>query len=252
MKEYNLPKALEGVLPFIDDLSNWFVRRSRRRFSKNEDASDKAEAFFTLYTVLTKLAQILAPFTPFLSEELYQKMTGAGESVHLLDYPKSTEVDAEVLEKMARTREIITEALALRMRKSETEAQIKVRQPLAKLVYAGPKLDEFYEGIIAEEVNVKEVANGEELSLDKTITPELAKEGFSRDLIRAVQAARKQAGLKPDDRILLSLSVAIPEGYSEMVAAETLADEIVTGGNFAFDTISKVGEENVTISLEKK
>jgi len=84
----------------------------------------------------------LAPFVPFLSEELYQKMTGSDSSVHLLNYPQNTEVDSEVLEQMARTRSIITDALALRMQKSETEQQIKIRQPLAKLTYPGEKLPE--------------------------------------------------------------------------------------------------------------
>ena len=150
MEEYNIPKALENVLPFIDDLSNWFVRRSRRRFSKNDDVADKTSAYATLYYVLVYLSKILAPFTPFLAEELYQKMTGSTSSVHLLDWPEAGEINKDVLAKMARTRQIITDALALRMQKSETEQQIKIRQPLAKLVYDGEKLPEFYEQIIAD------------------------------------------------------------------------------------------------------
>ena len=192
MEEYNLPKALSGVLPFVDDLSNWFVRRSRRRFWKSEDDGDKAEAYLTLYTVLTQLAMLLAPFTPFLAEELYQQMTGSGESVHLLDYPMETEVDEKVLDEMARARKVIADGLALRMQKSETEEQIKVRQPLNRLVYAGEKLPEMYEQIIAEEVNVKVVENGAETWLNKELTAELREEGRVRDLIRAVQAARKK------------------------------------------------------------
>ena len=251
MSEYNIPKALEDVLPFIDDLSNWFVRRSRRRFSKNDDQEDKNEAFWTLYTVLVKTAQVLAPFTPFLSEELYQKMTGSGESVHLLDYPQGTEVDNEVLDNMARTRQIITDALALRMQKSDTEAQIKVRQPLPKLTYAGDKLDDFYEQIIADEVNVKQVENGPALTLDKTITPELAKEGYARDLVRAIQSARKNAKLMMDDRIKLSLSVDLPEGFGDYVLTESQADSFTTNENYAYDEIAKVNGDNITISLEK-
>ncbi|MBQ9018165.1 class I tRNA ligase family protein, partial [Candidatus Saccharibacteria bacterium] len=251
MSEYNIPKALEDFMPFIDDLSNWFVRRSRRRFSKNDDQEDKNEAFWTLYTVLVKTAQVLAPFTPFLSEELYQKMTGSGESVHLLDYPQGTEVDNEVLDNMARTRQIITDALALRMQKSDTEAQIKVRQPLPKLTYAGDKLDDFYEQIIADEVNVKQVENGPALTLDKTITPELAKEGYARDLVRAIQSARKNAKLMMDDRIKLSLSVDLPEGFGDYVLTESQADSFTTNENYAYDEIAKVNGDNITISLEK-
>ena len=251
MEEYNIPKALEGVLPFIDDLSNWFVRRSRRRFSRNDDEADKKSAYATLYHVLVYLSQILAPFTPFLAEELYQKMTSADNSVHLLDWPKAGEINNEILDKMSRTRQIITDALALRMRKSETEEQIKVRQPLASLTYDGEKLDSFYEDIIAEEVNVKKVINGKELALDKTLTDELKREGYARDLIRAIQSARKHAGLKMDDRIKLSLSVDLPKGYEGIVKNEAKADSIIKDGNFAYDEIAKIGGNNVTISLEK-
>ena len=251
MEEYNLPKALSGVLPFVDDLSNWFVRRSRRRFWKSEDDGDKAEAYLTLYTVLTRLAILLAPFTPFLAEELYQQMTGSGESVHLLDYPMETEVDEKVLDEMARARKVIADGLAFRMQKSETEEQIKIRQPLNRLVYAGEKLPEMYEQIIAEEVNVKAVENGAETWLDKELTAELREEGWVRDLIRAVQAARKKAGLQVDDRIRLSLGVKVPEQWRGVLMNEVLATELGQEGNYEYDEIAKVGGENVVISLEK-
>ncbi len=252
MHEYNIPKALEGVLPFVDDLSNWFVRRSRRRFNKNENEEDKKEAFWTLYTVLVRIAMMMAPFTPFLAEELYQKMTGSGESVHLLDYPKTTEIDdLDVLNDMKRCREIITEGLAMRMNKTETEEQIKVRQPLSEMTYAGEKLPEFYEGIIADEVNVKKVTQGDKNYLNKTLTPELEAEGFVRELIRSVQAARKKAGLTVNDHILLSVSCDVPEGFNDLFMAEVLADSVVTEGNYAYDEIVKVNGENVTISLQK-
>lgn len=258
MEAYNIPAALSSVLEFIDDMSNWFVRRSRRRFWKSEDDQDKLEAYSTLYYVLIYLAKILAPFTPFLAEELYQKMTGAGvvnseipESVHLLNWPEAGVIDEAVLTQMTKTREIITAGLAERMKKTETEAQIKVRQPLAKLVYAGEKLDDFYEQIIMEEVNVKSVEHGEALALDKTLTPELLEEGKIRELIRFVQAARKKAGLNVDDRIRLMVSMEVPEAYREMLMNEVLAEELVHEGNFAYDEIVKVQGENVAISLEK-
>ena len=258
MEAYNIPAALSSVLEFIDDMSNWFVRRSRRRFWKSEDDQDKLEAYSTLYYVLIYLAKILAPFTPFLAEELYQKMTGAGvvnseipESVHLLDWPEAGVIDEAVLTKMAKTREIITAGLAERMKKTETEVQIKVRQPLAKLVYAGEKLDDFYEQIIMEEVNVKSVEHGGALALDKTLTPELLEEGKIRELIRFVQAARKKAGLNVDDRIRLMVSMEVPEAYREMLMNEVLAEELVKEGNFAYDEIVKVQGENIAISLEK-
>lgn len=258
MEAYNIPAALSSVLEFIDDMSNWFVRRSRRRFWKSEDDQDKLEAYSTLYYVLIYLAKIMAPFTPFLAEELYQKMTGAGvvnseipESVHLLDWPEAGLIDEVVLTQMAKTREVITAGLAERMKKTETEAQIKVRQPLAKLVYAGERLDDFYEQIIMEEVNVKAVEHGEALMLDKTLTPELLEEGKIRELIRFVQAARKKAELNVDDRIKLMVSMEVPEAYQGMLMNEVLAEELVKEGNFSYDEIVKVQGETITISLEK-
>ena len=251
MEEYNLPKAVNGILPFIDDLSNWFVRRSRRRFWKSEDDGDKLEAYSTLYFVLVYLAKIMAPFTPFLAEELYQKMTGSESSVHLEDFPEAGEIDEKVLTEMGRTREIITEGLALRMRKSETEEQIRVRQPLAQFVYAGEKLDKFYEDIIREELNVKEVKNGKETKLDKELTEELKEEGKVRELIRLVQAARKKAGLEVADRIKLSLSVEVPERFVEVVKNEVLAIEISYNQNYQYDEVVKLLGENITVSLEK-
>lgn len=250
MQGYNIPAALAGVLPFIDDLSNWFVRRSRRRFWKSESTKDKNEAYATLHYVLSYMALILAPFVPFLAEELWQNMMG-GESVHLLDWPEAGEIDAGTLKNMADCREIITEGLALRMAKDDGFGQIKVRQPLASLTYSGEQLDGFYENIIAEEVNVKEVKYGEQTKLDKVLTDELKEEGFVRELIRFVQSARKKAGLNVDDRINLSVSAKIPTRLVETLKAEVLAVKLSDNDNYAYDEIVKVEGENVTISLEK-
>ena len=251
MEEYNLPKALEGVLPFIDDMSNWFVRRSRRRFSKNDDAEDKKQAFATLYYVLIYLSKLLAPFTPFLAEELYQKMTGSTGSVHLLDWPEAGNIDTDILDNMARTRQIITDALALRMQKSESEDQIKIRQPLSKLTYDDDKLDDYYEQIIADEVNVKKVINGKKLTLDKTLTKELLEEGRAREIIRAVQSARKHAKLSVDDQIKLSLSTDLPKEYIDLIKSETGTTEIAKDGAFSHTETAKINGETVKVSLEK-
>lgn len=257
MEAYNIPSALSNVLLFIDDLSNWFVRRSRRRFWKSEDDTDKNAAYSTLYFILVYLAKILAPFTPFLAEELYQKMTGeefdssVTESVHLLNWPEAGEIKQDVLEKMARTREIITEGLALRMNKSENEEQIKVRQPLAEYVYEGEPLNEYYEQIIADEVNVKSVRAGEKAYLNKHLTEELLEEGFIRELIRFVQAARKKAGLEVDDRIKLSIDTEISEDWQDVLKAEVLAVGLGRDNNYQYDEVVKVNGKNITISLEK-
>jgi len=281
MDEYNIPDAMSEILPFVDDASNWFVRRSRRRFWKSEDDSDKNDAYRTLHYVLRHLSYVLAPFTPFLAEELYRKLTG-GESVHLLDWPKSGEVDEKVLNDMARTREIINAGLALRMRKDEGrgEVAVKIRQPLTSLTYSGDKLNDYYEQIIADEVNVKSViasnakqsmdrhddkssCDDDTIMLDKKITPVLKREGLSREVIRFVQNARKQAGLNVDDRIKISLETddaelkkAIDE-WRETIANETLAINLDSAANKpmqddeAFSTVVKIDEVDLKISLDK-
>ena len=173
-----------------------------------------------------------------------------GESVHLMDWPEAGEIDENAIAKMTACRAIITEGLALRMDRNDEYGQIKVRQPLADLTYGGEKLDDFFEQIIAEEVNVKKVAHGKELALNKVLTPELKEEGFVRELIRFVQSARKKAGLNVDDRIKLSVSCEVPAAYEETLKNEVLATEL-SKDNYAYDEIVKVEGENVTISLEK-
>ena len=256
MDAYDLPNATGPILPFLDDASNWYVRRSRRRFWKSEDDTDKNNAYTTLHYVLTRLSQALAPFAPFMAEELYRKMTGE-ESVHLTDWPEVGHANELVLDRMARTREIIEQGLGLRMQKSDTEAQIKIRQPLSTLTYGGEKLDEFYEVTIAEEVNVKEVRNsGDEVALDKTITPDLRREGLSREVIRHVQAARKNAGLNVDDRIVLSLETADKEfekavyEHKEAITVETLAT-VLTQEKYAYSADITIENTALTISLQK-
>ncbi len=261
MDAYDIPNATKPILPFLDDASNWYVRRSRRRFWKSEDDADKESAYQTLHYVLVRLSQALAPFVPFMAEELYRKLTG-GESVHLTDWPEVGHANELVLDRMARTRDIIEQGLALRMQKSDHENQIKVRQPLSTLTYNGEQLDAFYESIIAEEVNVKAVVHDAAAEapvvLNKEITPELHREGLAREFVRYVQSARKQAGLNVDDRIRLSIEtkdeaqqlfVAFRE-YKEQIMAETLAVEMADEVLAHTQTVSIDGEE-VTISLEK-
>ena len=249
MDTYNIPDALSPILPFLDDASNWYVRRSRRRFWKSEDDGDKNDAYRTLHYVLVRLSYILAPFTPFLAEELYHNLTGDDESIHLKDWLPAGEVNEQVLADMARTRELINNGLSLRMKQDEHQVSIKVRQPLQFAAYAGAKLAEYYEQIMAEELNVKEIRwienldehladydvtegtikPGSWIEISKQLTPELKREGLMREVIRHVQSARKKVGLQVDDRIMLQLTTndeqlrqAIDE-HAEVIAAETLA-----------------------------
>ncbi len=258
MDGYDVAAATKPILPFLDDASNWYVRRSRRRFWKSEDDADKNNAYRTLHYVLVRLSQAIAPFVPFMAEELYRKLTG-GESVHLTDWPKVSQANELVLSRMSRTREIIEQGLSLRMYKDDTQQQIKVRQPLATLAYCGEELEPFYELTIAEEVNVKEVvyekAGGEAVVLDKNITPELRREGLAREVIRYVQSARKTAGLNVDDRIELSLTAedelgqAITE-HAETIIAETLATGL-TKNSLEFNEDVQVEKMTLAISLQK-
>ena len=257
MDAYNIPEALSEVLPFLDDASNWYVRRSRRRFWKSDDDADKDQAYTVLHYILVQLSIALAPFTPFLAEELYQKLTG-GESVHLLDWPEAGAIDHEVLSTMMRTRKTIEEGLAARMRKSDFEQQIKVRQPLLSLTYGGMVFDDFFAAIIREEVNIKEVIfedGAAEALVDKTITPELKKEGQMREVIRVVQQARKSAGLKVDDRIVLGLETDDDElqsairMFAETIKAETLAT-VIGPADGSYSDVVVIDGVRLAISVE--
>lgn len=241
---YDLQGALRPILPFIDDASNWFVRRSRRRFWKSEDDGDKADAYRTLHYVLLKLAVIMAPFTPFLAEELYQKLGGGNESVHLLDWPANHTVDEPVMNEMELVREYVNQGLSLR-----AKAGLKVRQPLAsvRVPSLGTHVD--FESILIDELNVKQVVVGDEVALDETLTPELKREGLMREVIRYVQAARKNAGLKVDDRIALTLTTADTElaaaidEHDAVIRHETLATDIKLSSSPHTEHVNVEGKE---------
>ncbi len=159
MESYDLQKASNLIYKFVDNLTNWYIRRSRRRFWKSEDDGDKKMAYQTLYTVLTNLCQIVAPFMPFVSEEIYRNLTGE-ESVHLSKYPSSTvgqDNYPDLRQEMFLTKTIVSLGLAGR-----AKTKIKVRQPLSKVQIAlgdqyDSKLLNDQMDIVKEELNVKEV-----------------------------------------------------------------------------------------------
>ena len=215
LDNYNTVKATRLIAEFIEDLSTWYVRRSRSR---------KDELFFgTLYKVLVKTSQIIAPVVPYLAEFLYLNLNekfGNGEhqeSIHLTDWPTTQKenLNKKLLEEMAEIRRLASLALAKR-----AEIGIRVRQPLASLKIKTEKLklkdNEELLKILADEINVKSIIfdskinppDGGEIELDTEITPELHEQGILRDFIRLIQGLRQKAGYQPKDKIYLFIEAA--------------------------------------------
>ncbi len=339
-------KAIEEFV--VEELSNWYIRRNRRRFWKSESDADKAAAYHTLYECLTTLTRLLAPFTPFITEEMYRNLVvsidpNAPASVHLTDYPVANE--ALIDEKLSADMAAVLEVVRLG-RSARTEAGVKVRQPLAGIkVYA--REQSFMDAVLTlddqvlDELNIKKVepltdlgdvvtydvkpnlallgpkygkqlgairqallaadattvaetvkdgpyaltlADGSTVSLepaevlvdlkkapgyaaaqgpnstvvlDTDLTPELIAEGLVRDFIRGVQDARKDAGLRIEDRVTLTYEATdgvadALAGGAETVKTETLATSLTGGGATGAHTATiKVGDASVTIGLTK-
>jgi len=268
LNNYNLQDATKPILPFLDDASNWYVRRSRRRFWKSEDDGDKNDAYRTLHYVLVRLSYMLAPFTPFLAEELYHNLTGDNESIHLKDWLPAGEIDNSMLRDMNALRTAVNDGLSKRASEG-----IKVRQPLAsvKLINTisqdtSAEVAQFLIDIAKDELNVKSVeivTDSESESAQPsvvyglTITPELKREGLMREIVRHVQSARKQAGLQIDDRIVLSISSDDSEisqavdVFADVIKSETLAVELNSAASESEKYDAKIEGKLVEISLKK-
>lgn len=253
MEAYELSRATRAFTPFVDNLSNWYIRRSRKRFWKSEDDGDKEAAYQTLYTVLKDLSLLMAPFTPFLAEEIYRGLIGK-ESVHLEDYPMTDEslIDENLSEGMKQARFIVTMGL-----KARADAKMKVRQPLQK-VTARP-LEGAMQEMILEELNVKEYVGKEELKdlveLDLTLTPELKLEGEAREVIRAIQEGRKKAGFNVEDRIVLGYigKERVFEAFQDLIAKEVLATEVQKGelADAEYKETTELDEQLFSFSLKR-
>jgi len=212
LNEYDLFTPTRAIREFLDDLSTWYLRRSRDRIKDGD-----MDAKMTLYTVLKTTVQLMAPFAPFFAEDLWLKLKHDSdqESVHLSVWPKVGSVDLKVVEEMQQVRDICTEGNALRKK-----LNIPVRQPLASLTAKEWNLSDEYSALVMEELNVRSVVSGTETALDTTITPELKLEGDYRELVRTIQDLRKEKGLMPADVISLTL----PTKYQEIV--NTFGEEL--------------------------
>jgi isoleucyl-tRNA synthetase len=216
LDSYDLFKPTRAIREFIDNLSTWYLRRSRDRI-KDGDTDAKQ----TLYTVLKTTAQLMAPFAPFFAEYVWQKLKSNSdeESVHLSEWPTFLEVDHEILRKMEKVRYFCTLGNAERKK-----VNIPVRQPLQSIVVQYKFTDEQLVGLIKEELNVKEVIwdipRTEEIVLNTEITPELKLEGDYRELVRMIQDLRKEKGLSAQD----SISLILPSGYEAIV--DSFAEEL--------------------------
>ena len=255
VEAYNPARATSALLALLDDLSNWWVRRSRRRFWKSGSGEDKMAAYATLHQALLTFSRLLAPFMPFSAEALYQRLVMPfgdkyPESVHLCKWPES--VATPEGKALLAEAEVVREVIRLG-RAAREKAGLRVRQPLASafvLVLEGSALTNFEQEVL-EELNVKQVkivtsiaelgaayleGNGLAVGLDIHLTEELLQEGIVRDLVRHIQTLRKQAGLRVEDHIRLWID---PQGstevekalaqYRDYIAAETLAAELAAG-----------------------
>lgn len=265
MDDYNPTAATRRIEGFVDLLSNWYVRRNRRRFWKGESDANKLAAYSTLYQCLVTLSRLLAPLAPFVAEELHQNLarsvsSGARESVHLTDFPVADE--GKISDRLNSD-----VGLAMRIsslgRAARARAGIKVRQPLAKAVVKVEAESE-REALsrlaleITEEINVKELvvitasersaelepnapghsaANDDRywVAVSTELTPELLAEGVSRELVRHLQNMRRNARFDITDHIVTyyrtdgSLIRQVIDAFGDYIRQETLSDELTEG-----------------------
>ena len=275
LDSYDIYAAAKSIEKFIDNLSNWYIRRSRKRFWKSENDSDKNDAYATLHHVLVELSKLMAPFTPFVSEEIYKNLTGK-ESVHLAEFPVVDEkmIDEKLNEEMKNLREVISLGLQER-----AKAGIKVRQPIAGIVIKGKKINNELIEIAKDELNIKGINFNEEAEKDielvlefKSVTKDLIikyniegnpslsaedlkLEGIAREIIRFIQEMRKQAGYEVENRINVSYQghEKVFEKFDGLIAKETLANSVSKEALADFDLEKEfeIEGEKIYIRIKK-
>jgi len=225
LNNYDITSAARAIQEFTNELSTWYLRRSRKRRDN--------DFYATMFHILINMTKLTAPFTPFTAEAIYQNLkTDGAESVHLAQWPEAGEIDEEVLNQMETMRNLVETSHALR-----GAAKIRIRQPLASATIKND-LDNDLKEILKDEINVKEIfvnSNIEDdIQLDTKITAVLQEEGDLRDLLREIQDLRKKAGLSPSDKIELFYSTENPradliEKFSEQIENETNISKIIVG-----------------------
>jgi isoleucyl-tRNA synthetase len=291
MDSYNPTSATRRIEGFIDNLSNWYVRRNRRRFWKSESDADKLAAYTTLHQCLVTLSQLLAPFVPFIAEELYQNLfrsvnPEARESVHLTDFPIADET--KINDKLNGDVELAMKISSLG-RAARARAGIKVRQPLGKaVVKVGTKEEKkALENLaieVMEEVNIKQLVvlseaevRGESLhyqdmpdysvtndarywvAISTELTPELIAEGVSRELVRHLQNMRRNARFDISDHIMAYYQTKEPlieqvlSTFASYIKQETLSRELIDGlpPDGAYSEKHRISNSEVSLAIKK-
>ncbi|NWF77418.1 MAG: isoleucine--tRNA ligase [Chloroflexi bacterium] len=289
MDSYNPTAAARRIEEFVDNLSNWYVRRNRRRFWKSENDADKLAAYTTLYQCLVTLSHLLAPFVPFIAEELYQNLvrsvdSQARESVHLTDFPTADE--SKIDDKLNSDVELAMKISSLG-RAARARAGIKVRQPLGKAIVrveteGEKKALESLASEVMEEINVKQlvvwsrakereefpsnmpdysVANDARywVAISTELTPELLAEGVSRELVRHLQNMRRNAQFDITDHIITYYQTEEPfvkqviNTFADYIKQETLSQELIDGlpPEGAYDEKHHISNSEVSLAIKK-
>lgn len=232
LEKYNATLASRTIEDFVvNHFSTWYIRRSRDRVGPEADPQDRDTSLSVMYGILVTLSKLLAPFTPFMAEEIYRNLTDDA-SVHLQNYPLGDEslLNEKLIDDMEIIRKLAEKGLAVRK-----DTGIKLRQPLSGLNYKfSSKLDQELEQILAEELNVKKIeyqkssANEPTLELDTKITPELADEGEARELIRQIQQLRKNQNLTLSDKTKIEAS-SWPKNFENQILKATGSVSISQG-----------------------
>ena len=229
LEKYNTVKTTTSIEAFVNELSTWYIRRSR----------DRSDNFELLFYVFDNLSRLMSPFTPFLSETLYQNLHQK-DSVHTDSWPK---YDKELIdEKLEKDMDLVRNLCQLAHAERQKSA-IKIRQPLSSLTINCPsELSSDLLNVIAEEVNVKNVNIAKvtekiEVTLDTNITQELASEGEYRDFVRNIQVLRKTQGLQVQDRIKI-IAPSWPASFEKQILEKTLADSIQIGDTLSLEKSS--------------